>query len=82
MAYNSKKIPVSADPLPVNSFYNSSSDAHEVVQGSSGAPRFRIADGDHVAAGARSDAESSGALSGDFSLVSLAKETVSLLRDM
>jgi len=82
MASNQKKLPVSADPLPVGSYYNANADAHEPVQGADGAGRTRIADGDDVALGSRSDAASTGALSGSFSAISLLKEAVGILRTL
>lgn len=80
MAYNQKRVPLDAGNLPINSNYNESSDAHEPTKGAGNAARILIADGDHVAVGARSDAESSGDLTGDFSLIALTKEMLSLFR--
>lgn len=82
MPYNTKHLPLSGDPLPTSSFFNANADRHDVVQGSSGAMRVRIADGDHVAIGSRADVASSGDLSaGSFSMVSLMKEFVSHARN-
>lgn len=82
MASNTKQLPRDADSLPVSSHYNTSADRHDATQGASGASRVRIADGDDPALGARSDAASTGSLSGSFSVVSLLKEAVGILRTL
>lgn len=80
MAVSDRYLPKDAENKPVDGFYNSSADEIQARRGSSGAARVRVADGDDVALGARTDAQSSGALSGSFSLISLAKEMVDQLR--
>lgn len=80
MAYNDKHIAKDAARLPVASYYDPGLASHEPVLGADGAPMVRIGDGDDAAVGARTDAPSDGALSGAFSLVSLLKEMVQLLR--
>lgn len=80
MAYNTKKIPVSADPLPVNSHYNEAADAHQPTKGADGAARVRITDGDDEALGARDDAVALGDLSNSFSIVALSKSILEQVR--
>lgn len=81
MAYNQKRIPKDPQGFPLPSHFNAAADRHDANYGAQNAMRVRIADGDGVALGSRSDAVATGALSGSYSVVSLLKEIASQLRD-